>query len=81
MDAEATLSTGQREHTVELSFGYPQLVRTKSEAHTRSSSMSSPATGQKSQWFLPQEGIEREVITVDIQIYLGLDALVRPAQV
>ena len=30
------------------------------------------------QWFLPGEGIAREVITADIQRYLGPDALVRP---
>ncbi|EOA84542.1 uncharacterized protein SETTUDRAFT_90581 [Exserohilum turcica Et28A] len=30
------------------------------------------------QWFVPGEGIAREVITADIQRYLGPDALVRP---
>lgn len=30
------------------------------------------------QWFIPGEGIAREVITADIQRYLGPDALVRP---
>ncbi|KAF2648780.1 hypothetical protein K491DRAFT_708522 [Lophiostoma macrostomum CBS 122681] len=32
------------------------------------------------QWFVPGEGIAREVITADIQRYLGPDALVRPGQ-
>jgi len=31
-------------------------------------------------YFLPGEGISREVITADICRYLGLDALVRPYQ-
>jgi hypothetical protein len=30
------------------------------------------------QWFVPGDGIAREVITADIQRYLGPDALVRP---
>lgn len=30
------------------------------------------------QWFQPGEGIAREVITADIQRYLGPDALVKP---
>lgn len=30
------------------------------------------------QWFLPGNGIAREVITADIQRYLGPDATVRP---
>jgi hypothetical protein len=33
---------------------------------------------RQKQWFLPGEGIAREVITSDIQQYLGPDALVRP---
>lgn len=30
------------------------------------------------QWFIPGEGIDRGVITADIQRYLGNDATVRP---
>jgi hypothetical protein len=30
------------------------------------------------EWFIPKNGIDREVITADIQRYLGNDALVRP---
>lgn len=30
------------------------------------------------QWFQPGDGIAREVITADIQRYLGPDALVKP---
>jgi hypothetical protein len=29
-------------------------------------------------WFVPGDGIAREVITADIQRYLGPDALVKP---
>lgn len=32
------------------------------------------------QWFQPGDGIAREVITADIQRYLGQDALVRPGE-
>lgn len=33
---------------------------------------------RSNQWFVPGDGIAREVITADIQRYLGPDALVRP---
>lgn len=33
---------------------------------------------RQNQWFLPGDGIAREVITADIQRYLGPSALVRP---
>lgn len=33
---------------------------------------------RQNQWFVPGEGIAREVITADIQRYLGPDALVKP---
>ncbi|KAF2264202.1 hypothetical protein CC78DRAFT_249566 [Lojkania enalia] len=33
---------------------------------------------RQNQWFVPGDGIAREVITADIQRYLGPDALVRP---
>jgi hypothetical protein len=39
------------------------------------------SSAKKNQWFLPAEGIERDVITGDIQRYLGQDALVRPGSV
>lgn len=32
------------------------------------------------QWFIPGEGIDRHVISADIQRYLGNDATVRPGQ-
>ncbi|OAG02985.1 uncharacterized protein CC84DRAFT_939102 [Paraphaeosphaeria sporulosa] len=35
-------------------------------------------SSRMNQWFVPGEGIAREVITADIQRYLGPDALVRP---
>lgn len=36
-----------------------------------------PAT-RNNEYFLPRDGIDREVITADICRYLGNDALVRP---
>ncbi|KAF2469425.1 uncharacterized protein BDR25DRAFT_49311 [Lindgomyces ingoldianus] len=35
-------------------------------------------SGRSNQWFVPGDGIAREVITADIQRYLGPNALVRP---
>jgi hypothetical protein len=37
-----------------------------------------PTMSRANQWFVPGDGIAREVITADIQRYLGPDALVRP---
>lgn len=38
----------------------------------------SPNNTQMNEYFISSEGIEREVITTDITLYLGNDALVRP---
>jgi hypothetical protein len=37
-----------------------------------------PTMSRANQWFVAGDGIAREVITADIQRYLGPDALVRP---
>ncbi|KAL2758341.1 hypothetical protein ACRALDRAFT_2040553 [Sodiomyces alcalophilus JCM 7366] len=37
-------------------------------------------TGRSNEYFVPRDGIDREVITADICRYLGNDALVRPGQ-
>lgn len=37
-----------------------------------------PTSVRKNEYFVPKEGIDREVITADICRYLGQDALVRP---
>lgn len=37
-----------------------------------------PAAGRQNEYFVPRDGIDREVITADICRYLGNDALVRP---
>lgn len=37
-----------------------------------------PATARQNDYFVPRDGIDREVITSDICRYLGNDALVRP---
>ena len=36
------------------------------------------ASARTNEYFVPKEGIDREVITADICRYLGNDALVRP---
>lgn len=37
-----------------------------------------PTTGRQNEYFVPRDGIDREVISADICRYLGNDALVRP---
>ncbi|TDZ38329.1 hypothetical protein C8035_v007269 [Colletotrichum spinosum] len=43
-----------------------------------SSSAAPPSSGRSNEYFVPRDGIDREVITADICRYLGNDALVRP---
>lgn len=38
----------------------------------------SNASNRQNEYFIPRDGIDREVITADICRYLGNDALVRP---
>jgi len=38
------------------------------------------ATPRTNEYFVPKDGIDREVITADICRYLGNDALVRPGK-
>jgi hypothetical protein len=37
-----------------------------------------PASNRQNEYFVPRDGIDREVITADVCRYLGNDALVRP---
>ncbi|KAI9811308.1 MAG: hypothetical protein M1826_003196 [Phylliscum demangeonii] len=46
--------------------------------HSHAKMQSKAPPSRKNQYFLPGEGIRREVITADICRYLGNDALVRP---
>jgi hypothetical protein len=39
-----------------------------------------PAQELARQWFIPGDGIDRHVISADIQRYLGNDATVRPGR-
>ncbi|KAF6840669.1 transcription factor [Colletotrichum plurivorum] len=43
-----------------------------------SSAAAPPSSGRSNEYFVPRDGIDREVITADICRYLGNDALVRP---
>ncbi|OHW97813.1 transcription factor [Colletotrichum incanum] len=43
-----------------------------------SSASAAPSSGRSNEYFVPRDGIDREVITADICRYLGNDALVRP---
>ncbi|OLN86132.1 hypothetical protein CCHL11_05227 [Colletotrichum chlorophyti] len=43
-----------------------------------SSGSAAPSSGRSNEYFVPRDGIDREVITADICRYLGNDALVRP---
>jgi hypothetical protein len=42
------------------------------------SSAAAPMAARQNEYFVPRDGIDREVITADICRYLGNDALVRP---
>ncbi|KAI0130559.1 hypothetical protein BJ170DRAFT_682007 [Xylariales sp. AK1849] len=44
----------------------------------RSNQPPPPASNRQNEYFVPRDGIDREVITADICRYLGNDALVRP---
>ncbi|KAL2260559.1 hypothetical protein VTK26DRAFT_5397 [Humicola hyalothermophila] len=44
----------------------------------RTSQQSAPVPARQNEYFVPRDGIDREVITSDICRYLGNDALVRP---
>lgn len=45
---------------------------------TSGTSASVAAAQRQNEYFVPRDGIDREVITADICRYLGNDALVRP---
>jgi hypothetical protein len=44
----------------------------------RSAQAAPPSSNRQNEYFVPRDGIDREVITADICRYLGNDALVRP---
>lgn len=47
-------------------------------SNSRGSRSGLPASNRTNEYFVPKDGIDREVITADICRYLGNDALVRP---
>ena len=51
-----------------------------SSAPSVASTFTMPGGEIARQWFIPGEGIDRHVISADIQRYLGNDATVRPGQ-
>ncbi|TAQ83193.1 hypothetical protein B7494_g8483, partial [Chlorociboria aeruginascens] len=57
-----------------------RILRTTMSSHQRSSrgQQAQAAQNRTNEYFVPKEGIDREVITADICRYLGNDALVRP---
>jgi hypothetical protein len=57
---------------VKMSRRDPERERSERESRTI------PAASRKNEYFLPKEGIDREVLTADLCRYLGNDALVRP---
>lgn len=57
---------------------YLPLVANMSRAGGRPSNAPPPASARQNEYFVPRDGIDREVITADICRYLGNDALVRP---
>lgn len=45
---------------------------------SRNTPATAAGTGRQNEYFVPRDGIDREVISADICRYLGNDALVRP---
>jgi hypothetical protein len=54
------------------------VARAQSQAEETTNLNGPTKASRANQWFLLGDGIAREVITADIQRYLGPDALVRP---
>jgi hypothetical protein len=52
--------------------------RDRDRDRERASRSQASASARTNEYFVPKEGIDREVITADICRYLGNDALVRP---
>ena len=54
--------------------------RERERDRDRDSRRAAQAQARTNEYFVPKDGIDREVITADICRYLGNDALVRPGQ-
>jgi hypothetical protein len=54
--------------------------RERGDRERASRAQQQQAQARTNEYFVPKEGIDREVITADICRYLGNDALVRPGQ-
>lgn len=48
------------------------------QPRNNSSTPAAPSATRMNEYFVPRDGIDREVISADICRYLGNDALVRP---
>lgn len=59
-------------------FPPPAHRATMSSRRDHGSGTPSNASARQNEYFIPRDGIDREVITADICRYLGNDALVRP---
>lgn len=59
-------------------FQPPANQATMSSRRDHGSGTPSNASNRQNEYFIPRDGIDREVITADICRYLGNDALVRP---
>ncbi|KAF5983495.1 transcription factor [Fusarium coicis] len=54
------------------------MPRTDEKSSVPPNDLRNSMTGRQNEYFLPRDGIDREVISADICRYLGNDALVRP---
>ncbi|KAI8675430.1 hypothetical protein NCS57_00444200 [Fusarium keratoplasticum] len=67
-------SRRQTPHSVDSSIS-PQITMSRA---SRNQHAPTGAGGRQNEYFVPRDGIDREVISADICRYLGNDALVRP---
>lgn len=62
------------------SYDFTPREESSNQKGTEKSSASSDGIGGINEYFVPKDGIDREVITADICRYLGNEALVRPGR-
>ncbi|RSM04417.1 hypothetical protein CDV31_010052 [Fusarium ambrosium] len=68
-------SRRQTPHSVDSPISSPQITMSRA---SRNQHPATGAGGRQNEYFVPRDGIDREVISADICRYLGNDALVRP---
>lgn len=73
----AALTCADSPNPKKTSTSFPHTVAMSRRDHGSGTPSNAPSNRQN-EYFIPRDGIDREVITADICRYLGNDALVRP---